>query len=236
LPVSPEVLTYIRSAAVALLGVVVATLSILAVGVFGDYFEAYPVHMTIMLTKTFGVDVLGAVIPLALACFSALAFSKLTKLPLRKLAMAFPLSALLAFALCRQTADGVAGLPLLYAFFASVIAAGVTLYTKPRTGLKVSLASSLSLTLFCVPLSIFTVDLAYAPSFSAAVIGGAGLTDGILLATLYAPLTLAIVYSAVTYVSVTFNLVKMNQVANSIKPPKKFRSATSKSPSQTIAE
>jgi hypothetical protein len=226
MPTNPAVLTYVKSVSVALFAVVTATLGVLAVGVFGDYFETYPVHTTIMLTQLFGIDVLGALIPLAIACLSAVVFSKLTKSPLRKLAVAFPLSVLLAFVLCHQTADGVAGLPLLYAFLASVIAAGVTLNTKPRNGLKASITIMLALTMFCVPLSIFTVDLAYAPSFSAAVIGGAGLTDGILLATLYAPLTLAIVYSALTYISVTFNLVKINQAAEKLKSPKTFRTVT----------
>jgi hypothetical protein len=231
MPTNQGVLAYVKSVSVALFAVVTATLGILAVGVFGDYFEAYPVHTTIMLTKFYGVDVLGALIPLVIVCLSALAFFKLSKSPLKKLAVAFPMSALLAFTICHQTADGVAGSPLLYAFLASAVAAGVNLYFKPRTELKTGLTASLVLALFCVPLSIFTVDLAYAPSFSAAVIGGAGLTDGILLATLYAPLTVVIVFSAITYVSVTFNLVKLNQAAGKLQPPKSFRAVASDKPS-----
>lgn len=230
MPTNSGVILYVKAVAVALFGVVAATLGILAVGVFGDYYEAYPVHTTIMLTRTLGIDVLGAIIPLVIVVLSALAFFKLSKSPLKKLALAFPLSALLAFTICHQTADGVAGSPLLYAFLASIVAAGVTLYSKPRNGLKASLTASLALALFCVPLSIFTVDLAYSPFFSAAVIGGAGLTDGILLATLYAPLSVAIVFSAITYVSVTYNLVKMNQTAANIKTPKKFCAVTSDNP------
>jgi hypothetical protein len=226
MPTNSGVISYVKAIAIALFCVVAATLGILAVGVFGDYYEAYPVNTPIMLTKTLGIDVLGAVIPLFIVCLSAVAFFKLAKSPLKKIALAFPLSALLAFILCHQTADGVAGSPLLYAFLASIIAAGVNLYSKPRNQLKASLFSSLALALFCIPLSIFTVDLAYSPFFSAAVIGGAGLTDGLLLATLYAPLSVAIVFSAITYISVTFNLVKMNQTASNIKPPKKFRAVT----------
>lgn len=215
MPANPKVLSYVKSVSIALFCVVAATLGILAVGVFGDYYEAYPVHTPIILTKTLGIDVLGAIVPLVIVCLSALAFFKLGKSPVKMLAVAFPLSVLFAFLLCHETADGIAGYPLLNAFLVSVIAAGVNLYSKPRNSAKASLAASLALALFCVPLSIIAVDLAYSTSFSAAVIGGAGLTDGILLATLYAPMTLAIVSSAVTYVSVTFNLVKISQVANS---------------------
>jgi hypothetical protein len=214
MPTNPKVLSYVKSVSIALFSVVVATFGILAVGVFGDYYETYPVHTTIMLTGTLGIDVLGAVVPLFIVCLSVVAFFKLAKAPLKRFAVAFPVCVFLAFVLCHQTADGVAGLPLLYSFLASAVVAGVNLYFKPRAGLKASLAASLALALVCVPLSIFTVDLAYAPFFSAAVIGGAGLTDGILLATLYSLPTVAIVFSSVTYVWVTFNLVKMSQAGN----------------------
>ncbi len=229
MPTNPKVLSYAKSVSIALFGVVVATFGILAVGVFGDYYEAYPVYTPIMLTKSLGIDVFGALIPLVIVCLSSAAFTKLAKVPLKKFALAFPICALLSFVLCHQTADGVAGLPLLYAFLASAVVAGVNLYFKPRTGLKASLVASLALSLVCVPLSIFAVDLVYSPFFSAAVIGGAGLTDGILLATLYAPLALVIVFSAVTYVSVTFNLVKMNQGASN-KPLKAFNNSASETP------
>jgi hypothetical protein len=231
MPANSGVVSYVKSISVALFAVVTATLGILAVGVFGDYFEAYPVHTPIMLTNSLGMDVLGAVIPLFIVGLAALTFFKLAKSPIKKLALAFPISALLAFVLCHQTADGVAASPLLYAFLASIVAAGVNFSFKPRNSLKEGLAASLALAMFCVPLSIFTVDLAYAPFFSAAVIGGAGLTDGLLLATLYAPLTLATVYSALTYISVTFNLVKMNQAAGNMKPAESFHAVSSDKPS-----
>ncbi len=227
MPVSAEVIAYIRSAAVALLGVVVATLGILAVGAFGDYYAAYPAYAPIMLTKTLGVDIYGALAPLVLVPLFAALFLKYVKSPFRKLALAFLVSTLLAFTICRQTADGVAGYPLLYAFLVSVVAAGVNLYPRPSRGLGANMFASLALTMFCVPLSLFAVDLAYSPYYVGAVIGGNGLTDGLLISTLYAPLSVAIVFSAVTYVNVTFNLVKMNQVANSVKQLKKLRPATS---------
>jgi hypothetical protein len=230
LQISPEIQAYIRAVAVALFGVVAAAFGILAVGAFGDYFRAYPVYAPLMLTKSLGIDVLGALVPLIAVVVSAAVFIKIAKLPVKKLAVAFSISALLAFVLCHQTADGVAGYPLLYAFLASTVCAGVNLYPKPNSGLKTNIAASLALTLFCVPLSLFAVDLAYAPSFYGAVIGGNGLTDGLLISTLYAPLAVAIVFSAITYVSVTFNLVKMSQTASKVKPSKKFGALASDKP------
>jgi hypothetical protein len=229
LPISPEVQSYVRAVAVALFGVVAAALGILAVGAFGDYFKAYPVYAPLMLTKSLGVDILGALIPLAVVLLSAAVFIKLAKSPIKKLAVAFSISAILAFVLCHQTADGVAGYPLLYAFLASIVAAGVNLYPKPNIGFR-ALAASLALTVFCVPLSLFAVDLAYSPNYYGAVIGGNGLTDGLLMSTLYAPLAVAIVFSAVTYVSVTFNLVKISQTTSNIKPLKKIRTVASDNP------
>jgi hypothetical protein len=230
LPISPEVQSYVRAIAVALFGVVAAALGILAVGAFGDYFKAYPVYTPLMLTKSLGVDFLGALVPLAAVVLSAVVFTKLAKSPIKKLAAALAISALFAFALCHQTADGVAGYPLLYAFLVSIVSAGVNLYPKPDSGFKTNTVASLALTLFCVPLSLFAVDLAYSPNYYGAVIGGNGLTDGLLMSTLYAPLAVAIVLSAITYVSVTFNLVKISQTASNIKPHKKFHAVASDNP------
>lgn len=232
LTISPEVQSYIRAVAVALFGVVAAALGILAVGTFGDYFSAYPVYAPLMLTKSLGIDVLGALVPLVAVLLSAVIYSKLARSPVKKLAAAFLISALLAFVLCRQTADGVAGYPLLYAFIVSIVTAGVNLYHKPNSAFKTNIAASLALTLFCVPLSLFAVDLVYSPNFYGAVIGGNGLTDGLLMSTLYTPLAVAIVYSAITYVSVTFNLVKMSQNANKVETLKRFSALASDKPSR----
>jgi hypothetical protein len=230
LPISPEIKTYIRAVSIALFSVVAAALGILAVGTFGDYFRAYPVYTPLMLSKSLGVDLLGAFVPLVAVVLSAAAFFKLAKSSLKKLAVAFSISLLVAFGLCHQTADGVAGYPLLYAFIVSIVAAAVNLYPRPNNGLKSSLATAFALSIFCVPLSLFTVDLAYSPNFYGAVIGGNGLTDGLLISTLYTPLTVAIVHSAATYVSVTFNLVKINQAAGNLKPHKTYRKTTTESP------
>jgi hypothetical protein len=168
---------------------------------------------------------------------SAVVFTKLAKSPVKKLAVALAISALLAFVLCHQTTDGVAGYPLLYAFLVSMVSAGVNLYPKSASGFRANIAASLALTVFCIPFSLFAVDLAYSPNYYGAVIGGNGLTDGLLMSTLYAPMAVAIVFSAITYVSVTFNLVKMSQTASNIKPLKKIRAVASDNPtSQAYAE
>jgi hypothetical protein len=230
MPISPEVQAYIRAVAVALFSVVAAALGILAVGAFGDHFKAFPVYTPLMLSKSLGVDLLGALVPLTAVVLSAVMFSKFASSPLKKLAVALSISILIAFGLCHQTTDGVAGYPLLYAFIVSIVAATVNLYPRPSNGLKSSLATAFALSIFCVPLSLFAVDLAYSPNFYGAVIGGNGLTDGLLMSTLYTPLTVAIVHSAATYISVTFNLVKINQVADNLKPHKTYRKTTTESP------
>lgn len=230
MPISPEVQAYIRTVAVTLFAVVVSALGILAVGAYGDYFKDYPVYTPLMLTKSLGVDALGALVPLVAVVLSAVVFIKLAKSPVKKLAAAFAVSVLLAFVICRQTTDGVAGYPLLYAFLVSIVAAGVNLYPKLNGGVRANLVPSLALSIFCVPLSLLLVDLAYVPNFYGAVIGGNGLADGLLITTLYAPLAVAIVYSAITYVSVTFNLVKMSQTADNIKATKNSRRIATDNP------
>jgi hypothetical protein len=213
MPVSAEAKSYAKAIVVALFGVVAAALGIFAVGAFGDYFEANPVYAPLMLTGSLGIDISGALIPLVTALIAVGAFFKLAKDPLKRVALAFSVSAALAFGLCHQTPDGVAGYPLLYAFIISMVVAGLSLYPKPNSELRKNFAASLMLTLFCVPISLIIVDLAYSTSFCSSVVGGNGLTDGLILSTLYAPMAMVAVFSGVAYVSQTVLFVKNNNTA-----------------------
>ena len=125
-------------------------------------------------------------------------FIKSVRYPLKKAAIAFSASIVVAFLLCRQTPDGISGYPLPFALVVSIIAAVVNVYPKPFCGLRKSLVASLMLALACVPVSLLLVDLAYLPYFSGVVIGGNGLADGLMLSTLYAPFAVTVVFSAIS--------------------------------------
>ncbi len=214
LPFDPEAVLRFKSVAVALLGIVAAAVGIWLVGSFGDYFEVEPFFTTVMLTGALGIDVLGAIFPVVVGLTALVVFLKTTKTPTKKLAIAFFVSTVLAFLLGHVTIDGLAGYPLLFALGSSLTAAAVNVYPKPFVGLKKNFGATILLTLACVPLSLFIVDLVYSPSFYGAVIGGAGLTDGLLLSTLYAPLAVTSVFCALSYASQMFCLIDKSRRSN----------------------
>lgn len=195
----------------ALLGIIVATLGIVAVGFFGDYFKLNPLQAIIPLSDSLGIDVYGAVIPIISAVASVAIFLRSTKAPIKKLVIALMLSFVLAFFLCHPTDEGLSGTPLLFALIASSIVAAVNVYPKPFVNLRKNFVSSLMLTLTSVPLSLFLVDLVYLSYFDSSIIGGSGLSDGLLLSTLYAPFSVIVVFSALVYVSQIICLVRKNQ-------------------------
>jgi hypothetical protein len=195
----------------ALLGIVVAAIGIVAVGFFGDYFELHPLYATIALYDSLGIDVFGAIIPVIAALVSASLFIRSTRASGKRFAIAFVLSFVLAFFLCHPTDEGLSGAPLLFALLASLVATAVNVYPKPFADLRRKLAVSSMLTLACVPLSLFSVDLLYSPYFESSVIGGSGLSDGLLLSTLYSPFSVIVVFSALTYVSQLVWIIRKNQ-------------------------
>jgi hypothetical protein len=166
-----------------------------------------------MLTNALGIDVLGAIVPIVAGLVALIVFLKTPKASIKKLAIAFFVSLVLAFLLGHVTVDGLAGYPLLFALCSSLVATVVNVYPKPFFGLQNNFVATVVLTLVCVPLSLLIVDLAYSPSFYGAVIGGAGLTDGLLLSTLYAPLAVTGVFFALSYVSQMVLLIKKSRAA-----------------------
>ena len=232
MPVSLDVKLYCKGILVALLGILVAAWGISAVGIFRDNFEVNPCYSPILLTESLGIDLLGAVVPLVAALVFMAVFIKSTRYPLKKAAIAFSASIIVAFLLCRQTPDGISGYPLPFALSVGIVAAVVNVYPKPFCGLRKSLVSSLMLALACVPVSLLLVDLVYLPYFSGVVIGGNGLADGLMLSTLYAPFTVAVVFSAIAYASQTVTLVQKYH-ATKLRPPTLIGAVASENPSNT---
>jgi hypothetical protein len=202
---------YFKKIAIPLLGVLAAAIGIWAVGMFGDYFEAHPLYSPIMVTSTLGIDVLGALAPITVAIITLAVFLKTVKAPVRKFAKAFASSIGLAFLFSHFTPDGLASLTLLFALGSGIAASAVNIYPKPFSGLQKNLDATVLLAFACVPLAMFVADLAYSPYFTSAVIGGNGLTDGLLLSTLYAPLAVTAVFSALAYTSQMILLVEKSK-------------------------
>jgi hypothetical protein len=220
LPFDPQAVLRFKNVAVALLGVLAAAFGIWGVGLFGDFFETNPHYLPIMLSNALGIDVFGALVPLLAALIALVLFLKTAKTPLWKLAVAFLSSLTLAFLLSHVTPEGIAGYPLLFALGSSIAATAVNLYPKPFVELQKKFYFTVMLVLAFVPLSLFIVDLTYSPSFSGAVIGGNGLTDGLLLSTLYAPALVTSVFFAISYFSQMISLIQ-GTLGSKIKSPAK---------------
>lgn len=214
MPFDPEAVMRFKQVTVALLGIAAAALGIWVVGLFGDFFEENPIFSPVMLSNALGIDVLGALAPIIAGLVALLVFLKTAKNPLKKFALAFLASLVFAFLLSHATPDGLAGYPLLFALISGIAVAAVNVYPKPFFNLKKNFIFSVTLILACVPLSLFLVDLAYVPSFYGGIIGGNGLTDGVLLSTLYAPLAVTGIFFALSYVSQMVLLRKKSQATS----------------------
>ncbi|MCL4429767.1 MAG: hypothetical protein M1540_04775 [Candidatus Bathyarchaeota archaeon] len=213
MPVSSDAKHYIKSVVVALLGAVAAALGIVAVGFFGDYFKANPFYAPIMITGSLGIDVFGAIVPVIVGLICAVLLFGL-RFPPKKFGVALAASIVLAFLLSRLTDEGLVGYPLLFAIATAIVMVALNYYSNPFATPQKKFLPSLLLALICVPLSLIVVDLAYSTVFPNSVLGGNGLTDGILISTLYAPFVLTAALSVVSYVSETVLLIRKQQVAS----------------------
>ena len=213
MPVSSDAKLYIKSVTVALLGAVAAALGIVAVGFFGDYFKANPYYAPILITDSLGIDVFGAIVPIIVGLICAGLFFGL-HFSLKKFGVALAASVVLAFLLTRLTDEGLVGYPLLFAIATAVVMVALNYYSNPFANPQKKFLPSLLLALICVPISLIVVDLAYSTFFPNSVLGGNGLTDGILISTLYAPFALTVALSVASYVSETVLLIKKQQVAS----------------------
>jgi hypothetical protein len=205
LPISRNAKSYIKRIAYAFLGVIAAVLGVLAVGSFGDYFTDNPIHTTIKLSPSLGIDTFGAVLPIILA-LAAMAFLKTSK-KVTKTAVSLVTCVALAFVLCHPTDEGIAVQPLFFSLISAAIITVVNVFSKPFAYLRKNLVKTLMLNLTCTPISLFAVDVYYSAYYPNSIIGGYGLSDGILMSTLYAPLSVVGVFSVLTYISQTVWLI-----------------------------
>ena len=219
MPVSVDIKLYFKGIICDFLGIIIAALGTAFVGFFGDYFNVNPLYVTIGLSASLGIDVLGALIPISIGLLCMVLFFRSSKFPIKKLAIALVASVVLGFLFCRVTDDGVAGYPFLFTLVVSTVVAAVNAVPKPFVNLRKKFIASLMLTLACVPLSLFAVDLFYSSYFSDVVIGGNGLSDGLLISVLYAPFGVVTVFSVLAYVSQTVWFVRKSSGASTITSP-----------------
>ncbi len=210
MPNEVNVKLYFQRILPALLGIAAAAVGIYSVGALGDHFARNPFFAPIEVASSVGIDWFGAIVPLAISFVSVVLFLGYFNFSAKKLVLAIVLSVLLAFPLSHLTERGVMSSPLLFAFVSGTVAFAMNVLPKPFVETKKKYVATLLLAVCCVPVALFAVDLFYLPRFDVAVIGGNGLSDGVLLSTLYAPLSVTLLFSIVVYVSRTVLLFDTN--------------------------
>jgi hypothetical protein len=70
MPANSNITAYFKCIVQALAGVILAVLGFVVVGLFGDFFKANPVVWHVAVSENLGIDLFGAVLPIAfgLAC------------------------------------------------------------------------------------------------------------------------------------------------------------------------
>jgi hypothetical protein len=218
MPSKVDVKLYFKGILVALLGIVAAVLGIAAVGAISDYFATHPAYAAILFSQSLGIDVFGAIIPLSAGLICAALLVRHMCFSYKRFALALAVSFLLTFLLCRPVDGGVLGFPFLFALLTSGVSAALNVYPKPFLDLQKRFVASLMMTLVCVPVSLLAVDLYYVQYFSGGVIGGNGLSDGLLTSTLYVPFVVGAVFSAIAYIS-QMTMLLGKRGADSPMPP-----------------
>jgi hypothetical protein len=208
MPIDTNIKKFLKGSLIALLTIIAAVLCILLVGFFGDYFISHPFDAPVDLTNSLSIDIIGAVIPAVAGLASAALYLGYFKFPKMSLLPSLIASVFLAFLLFRLTDIGVEGSPLLFSLLSSEVMVAFNTLPKPITQSKQKYASFLLASVVCVPLSLLSVDLFYASSFTNAIIGGNGLSDAVLISTLYAPLAATLVYSILVYAMQIVWLIK----------------------------
>jgi signal transduction histidine kinase len=211
MPTDANATSHVKEIGLALSGILMAVAGFFIVGVFSDYFALHQTLAAFALSQRLSIDMFGAGAPVAVGVAAAGLLIGYFKGSVKRLAAAWAISVGLAFGFFRLTSEGVSGSPLAFALAASAVAVAVFALPKPRGRTQRMLALGLMATVCCVPLALFTVDLTYAVQVAGGVIGGKGLSDAVLIATLYAPLAAAAEVCAAVYVRETWGLLRKQQ-------------------------
>ena len=186
----------LRQFVMPLMILVLALLGTYFVSLYSTFFTAHKFLTPVSIMVNLRIDVFGALLPLfiGLACvilYLRQGGEKMTY------ALCFLFSLAIALTVTHVTAVGLVinqaiilfGVSSMVVFF---VPFSKWLKKKSVWALKRSYVSSLLVAASCIPFSLILADLYYNHFFINAVIGGNGLADGVLLATMYSPFTIAL--------------------------------------------
>ena len=198
---------YIRNMTLALAILVFAAVGLYLAGLYWDYAIAHNSMFSFRVADNVGVDLYGAIIPLVAGACSAALFV-FFKFSSTRFAVCFVVSLAFAFFIFQVTKEGLMGRPLVFALLSGLATALIIFLSRPLAETKGKSLASLLASLSCAAFSLLLLDLVYTPFFYGSTIGGYGLTDGVLISTMYAPLWATIAASIITLLVQTFVFLK----------------------------
>jgi len=166
----------------------------------GSVLSTYNVRRKIDITTNIQIDFYGAVIPTTLSLFIILYLVKFREVSLKRYLHYFLISIVLAIIFSRTNDTAVVTYYILFDLSISFLVFLVTFYQGTLLEFvkfhdlhrleftRRNYVNALLTAFSYAPLSVLIVDLLYAPISVTMYIGAMGLTDGIMLSALFAPL------------------------------------------------
>ena len=164
------------------------------VGQYARYFSAHRVLAPVQISGNFSIDIIGALIPVTIGIFSTIIFVYF-KISRKKYIAFFFFSLLLNYVTGEIAPGGFLIKPLENVIIINLVVVLLILGKNPLAETWKKLVSSTVVVLSVIPLTLFLSDFLSAPLFAKPTIGGAGLADGIIVSTLYAPFVTGIILS-----------------------------------------
>lgn len=197
----------------------------LIIGVYTPYFNSNKVLNPVFIMSSFGIDLVGAILPLVIALICSVIYFKrqLPKLPKLTYLLCLYVSFLIAFFISRRVSDGLRIDPATLSItMSAIIVAVLTPFYLKANGKSFwqfdeSYSASLLLSVSCLPLSVIFLDLSYFSVFVNPIIGGNGLADAVLLSAMYSPITITFAFSIYALLLPISSLTKTSIMANKKK-------------------
>jgi hypothetical protein len=178
----------------------------------GSILSTYNVRWKIDITTNIQIDFYGAVIPTMLSLFIIFYLVKFREVSLKRYFHYFLISIVLAIVFSKINDTAVVTYYILFDLSISFLILPIAFYKGALSeflkfhnlhGLEFTrrnYVNALLITFSYAPLSVLIVDLLYAPISVTMYIGAMGLTDGIMLSSLFAPLGITFVTLFVMFV------------------------------------
>lgn len=182
--------------------------AIYLIGQYTKYFLINKVLAPVTVRGSLSIDIIGAMVPVVVGVFSTIIFFCYLKTSWKEYVAFFTFSFFLNYLTGMISPSGFLIKPLENVLVISLIVVLPFLGRNPLLETSKKFVASFAIVLSVVPLTLFLSDFLTVPFFIEPTIGGAGLADGILVSTMYAPFTTGIIASFYVFISEVYSYLK----------------------------